>query len=77
MIHKVLLLLFLFTIPYTRAQQLDTVVLNFKEYLGYIKKYHPIAKQAELKIGEAQANLMKSRGGFDPKMVRDRTKSQF
>jgi outer membrane protein TolC len=77
MIHKVLLLLFLFTIPYTRAQQLDTVVLNFKEYLGYIKKYHPIAKQAELKIGEAQANLMKSRGGFDPKIEVDYNLKEF
>ncbi|MCM4162921.1 MULTISPECIES: TolC family protein [unclassified Arenibacter] len=77
MINKLFLFLFLFTTPFTRAQQLDTVVLNFKEYLGYIKKYHPIAKQAELKIGEAQANLMKSRGGFDPKIEVDYHLKEF
>lgn len=52
------------------AQQ-DTLVLNFNEYLGYVKKYHPIAKQAQLTISIGQANLMKARGGFDPKIEAD------
>lgn len=59
------------------AQQKDTIVLNFKEYLGYVKKYHPIAKQAELNISIGQANLMKARGGFDPKIEIDYDRKQF
>ncbi|GAA4271245.1 TolC family protein [Aquimarina gracilis] len=59
------------------AQQQDTLVLNFKEYLGYVKKYHPIAKQAELNISVGQANLMKARGGFDPKMEVDYDRKKF
>ena len=55
----------------------DTLVLNFKEYLGYVKKYHPIARQAELQIGVGQANLMKARGGFDPKLELDYERKQF
>ncbi|TAI47926.1 TolC family protein [Flagellimonas allohymeniacidonis] len=51
--------------------QNDTIVLNFNEYLGYVKKYHPIAKQAQLTISIGQANLMKARGGFDPKIEVD------
>ena len=43
-------------------------VLRFDEYLGYVKKFHPIVKQAELVIDESQAKLMKSRGAFDPKI---------
>lgn len=59
------------------AQQKDTIVLNFKEYLGYVKKYHPIAKQAELNISIGQATLMKARGGFDPKIEVDYDRKQF
>ena len=77
MMNKLFWFLLLFPMTCAQAQQLDTVVLNFKEYLGYIKKYHPVVKQAELKIGEAQANLMKSRGGFDPKIEVDYNLKEF
>jgi outer membrane protein TolC len=59
------------------AQPADTLILNFNEYLGFVKKYHPIAKQAELAIGVGQANLMMSRGGFDPKIEVDFDKKEF
>ena len=55
----------------------DTLVLNFNEYLGYVKKFHPIAKQANLVIQVGQANLMKARGGFDPKLEVDHDRKKF
>lgn len=55
----------------------DSIVLKYNEYLGYVKKYHPIAKQAELAISMGQANLMKSRGGFDPKIEVDYARKEF
>ena len=55
----------------TNAQNTDSIQLNFREYLGYVKKYHPIAKQAEMVLTVGQANLMKARGGFDPKIAVD------
>lgn len=58
------------------AQQ-DTLVLGFNEYLGYVKKYHPIARQAQLTISIGQANLMKARGGFDPKIEVDFDRKRF
>jgi len=51
--------------------------LRFDEYLGYVKKFHPIVKQAELVIDESQAKLMKSRGAFDPKIEVDYGRKQF
>ena len=60
-----------------QGQVQDSVVLRFNEYLGYVKKYHPIAKQAELTLGIGQANLMKARGGFDPKIEVDYDRKQF
>tara|TARA_R110000868_G_scaffold11443_3_gene56086 strand:- start:1112 stop:2515 length:1404 start_codon:yes stop_codon:yes gene_type:complete len=59
------------------AQEVDLSVLNFKEYLGFVKKYHPIAKQAQLTLNIGQANLLKSRGGFDPKIEVDYNTKQF
>ena len=77
MIHKYLYSLFLLLFLGVNAQEQDKVILNFKEYLGYVKKYHPIAKQAELKIDMGQANLMRSRGGFDPKIEVDYDRKEF
>ncbi len=59
------------------AQQADTLVLDFKEYMGYVKKFHPVAKQAALTIDVGQANLMKARGGFDPKIEADYERKVF
>ena len=59
------------------AQTQDSITLSFSEYLGYVKKYHPIAKQAELTIQIGQANLMKARGAFDPKIEVDNERKTF
>nr|WP_047420232.1 TolC family protein [Cellulophaga sp. Hel_I_12] len=69
--------LFFVCVYFLNGQTKDTVVLNFNEYLGFVKKYHPIAKQAELTIAIGQANLMKSRGGFDPKIEVDFDTKEF
>jgi outer membrane protein TolC len=51
--------------------------MSYNEYLGYVKKYHPLVKNANLEISKAQANLMMARGGFDPKLELDYNKKQF
>lgn len=73
-IFTVILFLLAFAI---QGQAQDSIVLRFNEYLGYVKKYHPIAKQAELALGIGQANLMKARGGFDPKIEVDYNRKEF
>jgi outer membrane protein TolC len=55
----------------------NTTEFSFNEFLGYVKKYHPLVKQADLKINEAQANLMQARGAFDPKIDIDFSEKQF
>ncbi|WP_232231334.1 TolC family protein [Maribacter sp. 1_2014MBL_MicDiv] len=62
---------------FVSAQTVDSVQLGFKEYLGYVKKYHPITKQAEMVMSVGQANLMKARGGFDPKIAVDYATKEF
>ncbi len=53
------------------------VEFTFTEYMGYVKKYHPMVKSANLEISQAQANLMMARGAFDPKIEIDFDKKQF
>ena len=52
-----------------QSQTLDS--LSYAEFLGYVKQYHPVAKQADLLLESGQASLMKARGGFDPKLEAD------
>ena len=51
--------------------------LTFDEYLGYVKKFHPMVKSANLEINKSQANLMMARGAFDPKIEVDYNQKQF
>jgi outer membrane protein TolC len=51
--------------------------LSFQEYLGFVKKYHPVVRQAELQLSAGEANLLKARGGFDPKIEIDYDQKRF
>ena len=73
-----LLFVFLFTTVYHLfAQEFNQDILSFREYLGYVKKYHPLVSRANLEIDKAQAGLMQARGAFDPKIELDFDNKQF
>lgn len=74
---KYLFFLFFFSIAFGNAQELDSNIMSLQEYLGYVKQFHPIVKQANLVIAESEAKLLKSRGAFDPKLEVDYDKKQF
>lgn len=74
---KKLLFLFLFIGINLNGQNLISKEFTYNEFIGYVKKYHPLVKNANLEINKAQANLMMARGGFDPKIEVDFTKKQF
>lgn len=59
------------------SQNFNQEELTFIEFLGYVKKYHPLVKQANLEVSNAQARLMAARGGFDPKLEVDYNKKEF
>ncbi|NBL63646.1 TolC family protein [Flavobacterium sp. NST-5] len=71
------LLTFLFCSFSLFAQEKKSEEFSFNEFLGYVKKYHPMVKSANLEISSSQANLMMARGGFDPKIEVDFDKKQF
>ncbi|WP_291274808.1 TolC family protein [Flavobacterium sp.] len=50
---------------------------TYEEYLGFVKRFHPIAKMADLEISQAQANLLQARGAFDPKIEVDFSRKEY
>jgi len=73
----ILYILFLALTQFGFCQQGEVDVLLLSEYLGYVKKYHPIVKQANLIINESEAKLLKARGSFDPKLEVDYDRKKF
>lgn len=59
------------------SQSVNPKELSFNEFLGFVKKNHPLVKSANLQINEAQANLMMARGSFDPKIEVDFEQKKF
>ena len=51
--------------------------LGFSDYMTIVKNNHPLAKQANLKKEFAAAELMRSRGGFDPMAYGDVNQKYF
>lgn len=74
---KACILFLLFCFPVAYGQDFNEGELSYSEFLGYVKKYHPLVKQANLEISAAQAALMAARGGFDPKIDVDFNKKEF
>ncbi len=57
------------------AQERETFTLE--EYLNWIRAFHPVVQQANLLEDEARFNLLKARGGFDPKWMGDYEAKSF
>ncbi|WMI70168.1 TolC family protein [Mangrovimonas sp. YM274] len=60
-----------------QGQVVSDSVFTLEEYLGYVKQYHPIVKQAQLMASEGEAKLLKARGAFDPKIEVDYNTKEF
>jgi outer membrane protein TolC len=78
---KKLIVFICFLITYSgysqTADSLSVNELTLNEFLGYVKLYHPVARQAQLKVNMAQAELLRSRGAFDPKIEIDYDRKEF
>ncbi len=61
----------------TSLKSQETGVLTFDEFLGMVKKHHPIVKQANLILSESEIKLLKSKGAFDPKLEFNLDEKQF
>ncbi|TXD48421.1 TolC family protein [Polaribacter sp. IC073] len=74
---KQLIVFFLLIFWQQNAQEKVGDILTLPEFLGFVKNYHPIVKQANLVINNSEAKLLKARGAFDPKIEIDFDKKLF
>lgn len=59
------------------ANAQTTQVLTAETFLNHVKLYHPLAKQAGLRVDRADAALLTARGAFDPVVEWDRNDKVF
>ncbi len=57
--------------------QSDTTLLSYKEYLENILRFHPIVKQAQLKLNNAEAEWQAAKGNFDPVIISSWNEKNF
>ena len=74
---KYLLISLLILFSSVSSAQDNAQVLTLAEYLGYVKTFHPVVKQARLITSEGEAKLLESRGAFDPKLEIDMARKEF
>lgn len=74
---RIIILIIILCFSSLVSAQDSTSVISLSEYLGYVKAFHPIVKQANLVINESEAKLMKARGAFDPKLEVDYDRKKF
>ena len=62
----------------TMAQGRDSLlVLSQEEFLNIVRTFHPVARQANLLVDRAKAELITSRAGFDPSFYMSADRKTF
>lgn len=74
---SVLLLFFASVLSFLTKAQNEPYVLTKENLLSIVRAYHPVLKQANLIVKRANAELLQSRGVFDPKITYDIEKKSF
>ncbi len=70
-------ILYLFFFSSTMAQNAKEKVLDLDAFITQIKLYHPLAKQANLQVDKAKAELLGAKGAFDPTVSFDASRKTF
>ncbi|MBG9378095.1 TolC family protein [Panacibacter sp. DH6] len=68
-----LLYIVLFVAQSVTAQSLFTV----DEFIQQVRQYHPVAKQANILVDQAAAELLAAKGAFDPAVMLDASRKTF
>lgn len=66
---KRVLYIFVFILPVYLSAQIDTAkVMDYNTFISRVLEHHPRVYQADIVANSGDAQLLKSRGGFDPKL---------
>ncbi|WP_439504973.1 TolC family protein [Sediminibacterium sp.] len=59
------------------AVQLNAQILTPDAFISQVRSFHPIAKQADIKVDKANAALLSAKGGFDPTIEMEASRKTF
>lgn len=59
------------------SQALPEKIFTLEEFITIVKTYHPIAKQANIQVKKAEADLLSAKGNFDPSLSIDASQKTF
>lgn len=59
------------------AQERELKIFTLEDFIQQVKQYHPLAKQADIQVDKALAELMSARGAFDPSVDLDASRKTF
>lgn len=65
------------TSPSAPGLPIDSLLMEYSDFLSQVMQYHPLAQQADLKPLMAEAGLKAARGGFDPKLSSNLSQKAF
>ncbi|MEZ4891531.1 MAG: TolC family protein [Saprospiraceae bacterium] len=74
--YCVVIAILLFIAP-PRGLSQDGVELAYSEFIQNIVQFHPVARQAALKVKFGAAELLKAKGSFDPALTSDWSEKNF
>lgn len=64
---RMLFVLFFSVVFVSTIKAQESTQLKLEEYMDWVRSFHPVMQQARLLTSQADANLLSSRGTFDPK----------
>ena len=63
---KKIIFLFLLFYNFCNAQTEKKILLTPEQFISQVRKFHPVAKQANIQIQKADAEILAAKGAFDP-----------
>lgn len=68
---------FFFVFGFLMASKFSAQIMSDEQFYAQILQFHPLAKQAGLKLEMGERQVLKSKGGFDPKVFTDYGEKNF
>lgn len=59
------------------AAQTDSAMFGFDDFMGYVRSYHPVVLQANLRVDQADNTDLLTRGQLDPKLYSQFDRKDF
>ncbi len=77
MVKKLLTYLLVIGLTSGAFAQGDSAIFTYEEYMNYVRNFHPVLVQADLRVKQAEDAITQSRGQLDPKLYSNFAEKDF